>query len=705
MRFTFESLKDSLVTQLAKKSNFTENVLYFGVYVRILEVVAYGLELLGIYNDYWVTQSTFKTTTLREAAVAHAYFLNYVPHRKIGARGALKFSPDSTFSVSGPVTYTGASVFIPKRSRFTDENRSLDVYTTEDATYYTGTVTCNKLIAASTAVDAGLGKVSINSPAHSMPAGQMVSIRGSNSYDGDYMILPETTVNSIVIPATYVPEAFSGTERIFTGHIYVPCKEGIPKVFDYTAQGDTLEEVSLFSDSVDQEGLEANIVDVNDLILAPVNFTTEPFLVNQLVDYYAELLNSADYQNTFLRFGDGLRTRQLLSGELVKVLYAETKGAGGNISLTGVITTFQDVILDANGNLTTLAVTNDSEISDGSDVEIMESIKSKSRQLFQAGYRAGAKHDWKAIVDSYPSVKSSIAWTNYDLNKYELSPDQVIVFLTAVSTDGTRLSPAQQTDLLLNYLVDKQDITDVPVFQPLQILNLRFRIKATVTNVPFDQVRANTRTALRNAYSILNTGFGPNFNVFDSNFTNIIDDIDEVLHHVTEVFHVEKSELYSGITSSSSLYFAIVSVPAAEEPDLSKQILLQPGTVEIWIRRKVADVWQDEKQIAACDTNIPTQLVGVNNYTVAGGLVNYATNSMSYTLTDIVTNTPPLNDPPTTFGVLNPSVADPDGYTLKLIYKTQNGNGELTNDARLSRFYQILDLADEDVLFDLQYKK
>lgn len=706
MRFTFESIKESLVTRLAAMSNFTENVLYFGAYVRIIEVASYGLELLALYADFWTTQATFKTATLREAAVAHSYFLTYIPHRMIGARGVLKFSADPTFSAVGPITYTGPSVFIPKRSRFTDEDRTLNVYTIEDATYYTGTIICNRTIAPTTpAVDAGNGKVAVSVPTHGMPAGQTVSIRGSRNYDGDYTILPETTANTIVIAAAYVAEVFTGNERIYTGHLYVKCKEGVPKVFTYTAQGDTSEEASLFSAGVDEEGIEANMVDSNDAILAPVYFTTEPYLINQLVDYYAEVVNAPDYQNTLLRFGDGLRTRQLAPGEIVQILYAETQGSAGNISRTNAITVFNDTILDANGNITSLAVTNDAEISDGVDIENIESIKSRSRRLFQAGYRASSKPDWEAIIDNYPGVKASKAWTNYDLNRFALSPDQVIVFLTAVSTDGSRLTPAQQTDIILNYLVDKQDITDVPQFQPLQVLNLRFKIKAIVPNVPFDQVRTAVRAALRNNYSILNVGFGPDFNIYDSNFTNLLDDLDEIIYHVSEVYHLERSDLYPTLSPTTSLYTVLVSVTSAEESDPSKQIYLQSGTVELWIKRKVGGAWLDEKQIARCNSLVPTQLEGVNNYAVAAGQVNYSTNNISFTLTDIVTDTPPAGDPPTTFGVLNPTAADDDGYILKLVYKTRDGNGELVNDVRLSRFFQILDIQDEDVLFDLEYKK
>lgn len=65
------------------------------------------------------------------------------------------------------------------------------------------------------AVDKGAGLVGLPSTGHGFVAGQVVRIIGTTNYDGENFTLDATTsVNELVITATYVAETFAGTETV-----------------------------------------------------------------------------------------------------------------------------------------------------------------------------------------------------------------------------------------------------------------------------------------------------------------------------------------------------------------------------------------------------------------------------------------------------------------------------------------------------------
>jgi len=79
-----------------------------------------------------------------------------------------------------------------------------------------------KNIAAGPAVNKGGGKVGIPVTAHGIAAGVTVTVAGTTSYNGEYVVDKTSTVNEIVITHAYTAETFSsGTVRpkIYT-HVY-----------------------------------------------------------------------------------------------------------------------------------------------------------------------------------------------------------------------------------------------------------------------------------------------------------------------------------------------------------------------------------------------------------------------------------------------------------------------------------------------------
>lgn len=694
MNFSFSSIKAALVDRLSLLTGWTRSIVSLSVYSRILDVITYSIEKFTYTLEYYFKQSFLKTAEDIISVVVGAWRLGYQPSRKKGSPGNIKVSGDSTFSAT-LTTYTGFTTFIPRWTICQDDNQQVSVFTTEDATYYTNTVIANRTLTLNDSpVNLGNSLVGFNVSAHGMPSGQIVSIRGTANYDGDYEIDPATTTNRIVIlfPNTYVLEVFDGTEKIYTGHLYIPVKEGTPKSFTYTSAGDINESFTIFSDSADNDEVQVFIVDSGGNILHTVTVTSDIFLINSTTNYYCSIESLPSFKGFTLTFGDGVTSRKLFPGEYVLVKYADTQGSTGGVNTTGFITKFKSSVIDSAGNQTSLFVTNDSVISGGSDYEDIEHIRHYSRNLFYAGNRAHSEDDWVAILESIPQINKAKVWSDYDLNQTTVGQTNSIVHVSAVSNLGASLTVSQQSAIKINYLKKTRSITDIVIFEPLQVVNAQFRISAKLKQVPSGPVVAAIYDNLVAKYGILNTAFSNSIYFSDAD-TTITSSSSDIIYQHTEVWHVERSESYPAITESIGSHTIVV---AFSDSDPTRVVTLSPGKIELWIRRKVAGNWQIPKKIG--ETGSPsTNFIGTGGYTIVGGVVNYSTSQLTYNVIDIINDIPP--DGGSTFGVQNPTDTDDDGYVLRITYQTQDGNGDLTNDIRLPYFYNITDVNVEDVQY------
>lgn len=825
--FSQSSIKEELIKKLLQLENWKTKILDVSIYSRILSVMAFALEKIALYGEILFKHSNWKTSTIRKFLIPQASILSYTPYRKKGSFGAVKLSADSTFAVASS-SYTENTAIINKWDFFNDIRGELFVYAVDDYLYLKDTTIINTTIdASSSAVDLANNTVGIPVTAHGMPVGQMVSIRDSVYYDGNYTILSTTTTNQIVIEAPYVAETFDGTESIYTGHLYVNVKEGVPKEYTYKASGTANEVIELFDDSIDNDEIDIYIVDVDGEILHEVSVVTDPFLINDIDNYSCVVENKTDFSGINIIFGEDIYTRQLVPNEYVLIKYATTSGSSGEIIELNKINTIGSSILTSTGEVANLYVTNDESISGGTDYESLDSIKSNGRNLFGAGYRAGSKNDWLTIIKSHPSVYKATIWTEYDINKVEVSINQNLVYLSAISTAGEDLTVTEKSDISLNYLKDLRPITDVVQWQNLQVINIRLNLTAKIKLVTEDEVKNDVYTILNSNYGILNAEYKTN--VYDSDLKAQIQNLDNIIYIVDEdtaIYHSEKSEVYNAIDAALTSHEVVVSLPAVEESNPDNQILLTSGSVEVWIKRKISGTVYDEKQIAQCNSGTPTVLEGINGFNVAGGVVSYVSNIVSYNITDIILDSVPppeidgstygyqewsftaptttasasgLNNDatvynctitvdgtpkaiaitgsaaqtiqtvideinsdlgasavagfnasggggngsikvtsatygtsssvlitdtdlfsnitnadaspdtavagtaPGTFGVINPSESDSNGYWLRLVYRTENGNGDFTEDIRLPYFYNITNIQEDDIFYTLSY--
>lgn len=137
MIYTYNGLKEEIQNRLSLMSSWN-TTLYFGVYTRIIDLLAYTANKLVYLAEFLYRESKWVTVGTRKAICVLAKLLDYKPYRKSGAIGNLTLSASSTFDSS--YTYTGSDIFIGKWIRFTDVDETINVYCTTDTQYYTGTV-------------------------------------------------------------------------------------------------------------------------------------------------------------------------------------------------------------------------------------------------------------------------------------------------------------------------------------------------------------------------------------------------------------------------------------------------------------------------------------------------------------------------------------------------------------------------------------
>lgn len=91
-----------------------------------------------------------------------------------------------------------------------------------------------KTLDAGGAVNKGSGRVGLPCTAHGMAVGDQVQISDTSNYDGVYVLHSTTSVNELVVTASYAAESFSGTE------VATPCIQKNPDAAAAVNKGDGL---------------------------------------------------------------------------------------------------------------------------------------------------------------------------------------------------------------------------------------------------------------------------------------------------------------------------------------------------------------------------------------------------------------------------------------------------------------------------------
>lgn len=634
MDFTFSSIKEDLVKKVKEFSSWSLEILTIGVYSTLLDVVGFMIEKLAYYVDFLYIETT-TNATLRSSVVRQAKDKGYIPPRKSGAFGYLLVGSDESF-VSINYLYTGSLVEILKWTRLQNTSGSSLVYVTEDARLLEGAV--QKMLNPNlTSVDnLGDGQVGIVITAHGFTIGQQIYIIGTKNYDGVFFLTSKTTTNRIAITADYIKETFTGLEQIRGGYAILKVKEGNPQEYLYISVGEVEERIGLYNDSIDEDNVEVFIVNESNDILYTVNIVKDLYFVNDTSIYSCQIENFEDYDGIWIVFGDGITARRLEANERILVKYAITTGKNGDVKSTGVITEPVSPFINVLNQIEELFVTNIEPIVGGADLQTLDEIKKQYSRSYSSSYQLTNRNSWIAAIEKEAYIYKAYIYTQLDIGNGTISLTgtirQNIHYLTAVTKAGLALTPAQEQDISLTNIIPYKSPTDVIQWTKLDKIRIKFVITAEIINtISFTDMQERINQLLISKFGVLNLDF--NQSIYNSNYIREIDLVSGVKRHETEAYYAEED-----IDNQGSLRKFLASKTSEDTEVKEEQIYVSTNSPQIWIRRKIDNVWYNPVQVSETSSNL---MHGLNLFNVSG-TITYSTNQITYQCFDLIVNQVPF---------------------------------------------------------------
>jgi len=590
---------------------------------------------------------------------------------------------------------------------------------------------------------------------------QKIYITRSRNYNGIYLVHPSSTTNQINILSSYSIENFTGNESIFSGQLFIPVKSGIKQEINYITFGLINEEILVFSDSVDEYGIEVFHYDTSLNSYVKIELVDDLYFTNDITKFYYTLDNLQDYNGFKITLGDGLTTRKPITGDTFLIVYYETTGSESNVNGINVLNRFTNSITDIEDNISQLYCTNLDICTGGKDLESKDDILRSSRVIRNSGNQLNNRSSWVNFVKSYNYVKKSVVWTESDLGNYDTTglSSQNVHYITAISNEGTVLSNNQEIKIVSDMETYK-DPSDIVEFRKCKINKLKLLVKAVIRkNISLKLAKDTINAKLKNVYNVNDMEFKQEIN--KSNYISVIESVNSVvIRNYTDGFYAEEN-----VDFSSPLTPIANSLIDSFNP--KNEILLVEGSFQIWLKRKIGFTWYDPIQIASSDSS---NIYGINTFNIYGVISgnnklyqcfdlisdvvpsiskNGTTLNTSILITvddtndikigmyvfglniddntkvlEIVNSTTIKLDKPTkdsgndtgqikfclwedideSFGISNPIGVDSKGYVLYLVYQTKDGLGERIGDIRIANFDSI-SLYDETLVeWDLSYE-
>jgi len=637
MDFTFKGIKESIISKLKEYSEWSTQVLTIGVYSTIFDVVSFIIEKFVYYVDFRFVETT-TNATLRSSVVRIARDHGYTPIRKSGAVGYLLLGDDEEFSTSNQV-YPGGTIQILKWRQFQSTDGQSTVYATEDVRFEGGSV--QKRISpnagtASLSLEDGT-ETGVTSTGHGLVSGQQVYIVGTRNLDGVWLLTANTTANRLALLRDYTLETFTGLEDIYAGFGIVPVREGTPQQFTYIATGDLNEKVPLFSDSIEQYEIEVFLVRENGDPIQQIDIVDDLYFVDDTSIYTCEIENFPNYDGIWVKFGDDITSKRLVSGDRILVKYATTKGGSGNIRSNGIITEPVSPFIDVFNTVQNLFVTNIEPIIGGSELETLLQIKKQYSRLYSSSKQLTSRQAWIGAIESRQFVYKAMVWTELDIGEGNVSltgtASQNTHYMTAVNTEGNALTPPQETDISLNTLIPQKSPTDKISWQALDKIRIKLNVLAEIANtISFTDMEARMVETLDAQLGVLNLEFKQD--IFDSNIVALVDNIQDVVRHETDIYYAEED-----IETTATLKDFLVTKTTSTLKEVNKIIVVN-NTPEIWLRRKIDGLWYDPIRMSQTSG---IQMTGVNLFNVSGTVVYNGTNTsqITYQCFDLLENSIP----------------------------------------------------------------
>ena len=648
MNFTFTDIKNTLVTKLKEYSEWKNEILNIGVYSILLDIVAFIIEKLAYYVDFLfietTTNATLKTNISR---IAKDY--GYIPSRKSGALGYLIFGTDSTFSSTG-LEYLGSGYLITKYTQFQNSGGDVIVYATEDVSLTKGTI--QKVIypdPGSQTLNLASGEqTGIRITAHGLSFGDKIYIANTLTLNGVWILTSNTSANYIALNKIYQDEEFSGLETIYSGYAIIPVRQGTPTFYTYVGTGILNEKIPIYSDSIDQQEIYVYLMNSDGTVNYQIPIVEDLYFVNQTDTYTCEVENFPDYSGLYVKFGDNITSKQLMLGNIIRIQYSITSGEDGNLRASSLITSVSSPLTNVVGESETTYVTNVDEIIGGTNLETINQIKKQYSRAYSSSKQLTKRDAWESAIEEKQYVYRAKVWTQLDLAITSQLPVTITGlqnyhYITAVNTEGNGLTPSQQVDISTNILLPRKSPTDVVSWSSLIKIRIKFDILAEIVNtISFNEMKNRISTQLKADYGVLNLNFAQN--IYTSNYIRTIDLIPDIIRHESTASYAEENIPITASSDDSSTK-SYLATKTASYYKLDERILLVENSTQLWVRRKIDDVWYSPIKIAQSSGNIVN---GTNFFEVSGtitynaGASNQTQAAINYSCNDFLINEVPF---------------------------------------------------------------
>jgi hypothetical protein len=126
LRYDYDSVLDRLKQRTLRKLD-GQNLILFSTNSAWLEAAAEEFDDLAVYDEFLTRENVWDTARGNSSIMKQAGFFDYMPHRKIGATGVIRFSASEDFSGNWPY-----SISIP---RWTQSSGGGITFLTKDSFY------------------------------------------------------------------------------------------------------------------------------------------------------------------------------------------------------------------------------------------------------------------------------------------------------------------------------------------------------------------------------------------------------------------------------------------------------------------------------------------------------------------------------------------------------------------------------------------
>lgn len=129
MIFDYSSVRQRLVDGLKSRASWSE-ILFFGTNSRLIDSVSEAIAEFAEYDDYLTLNTKWDLATNKSALTSQAHFMQYEPHRKIGASGKIRVSVSETFDANYSSLGGTDNIVFPKYTVFSNESGDIKFSTT-----------------------------------------------------------------------------------------------------------------------------------------------------------------------------------------------------------------------------------------------------------------------------------------------------------------------------------------------------------------------------------------------------------------------------------------------------------------------------------------------------------------------------------------------------------------------------------------------